>query len=76
MLARLTLRVLPLNVSETWSPSFVSSSWAKASSQKVSDALSFATSESLGHFALTESAVAESLAEIVAFIAPKALQKR
>jgi hypothetical protein len=44
--------------------------------QNANDALSLVTSISFGHFALTESAVAESVCAPVAFIAPNVLQKK
>ena len=76
MLARVTTRVFPPNVIDTCSPNFESSNCANALSQNVNDAFILLTNSSFGHVALTLSAVALSLAEMVALIAPKLLQKR
>ena len=75
--ARGICRAGPLpNCTDTWSASFASSSCANARSQKSNDALSFDTSMSFGHFAFAESGVAVSCGGTVAFMSPKALQKR
>ena len=76
MLARGAFLDWPPNVIVIWSANFASSSWANASSQNLSDALSFVTSVSFGHCALTESAVVVSFADCVPFIEPKLLQKK
>ena len=75
--ARVNWRAWPRpNVIETCSASFASSSWAIASSQYLSDSLSFETSLSLGHFALTLSAVVVSSADSVGCSGPNLVQKR